>query len=428
MNSNLSAESNSSVLEKENSSKDIHSNKLWNLNFFLLWQGQLVSAFGDSVYDIALGFWILAKTGSTGLMGILMAAAVIPRVILSPIAGTYVDRHNRKTILIIADIVRGIAITFVGIAALMNFIEIWMVLVGGIILGVCGSFFNPAVQSSIPDIVPGDKLVKANSSISMATTGTSIVGKTAGGFLYLHLGAPLMFLINGISYILSACTEIFIKIPNVQRNIKDINFIDDLKSGFDYVRNFTGLKYLYIAIAFLNFFATMGITLLLPLFNVKEYLGPEKYGVAMGFSLGGMFAGFLILSVIDLKKMKKSRLFVWGGIVSTLVMGPIPFIPNYPIIVLLLFINGFFVALLNSILQSSLQAAVPMDMRGKVFGFRRTLSSSLVPLGMATGGILAEFTSIDIVIALGNVIILALFTILAFVKPVKDLIDYDRKK
>jgi len=175
--------------------------KLWNLNFILLWQGQLVSNFGDSVYDIALGFWILAKTGSTGLMGILMATAVIPRVFLSPIAGTYVDRHNRKNILIITDVIRGIMISIVGVAALMNFIQIWMVLLGGIVLGICGSFFNPAVQSSIPDLVPKDKLVKANSVFSLASTGTDIIGKTIGGFLFHVVGAPIMFLINGLSYI-----------------------------------------------------------------------------------------------------------------------------------------------------------------------------------------------------------------------------------
>ena len=144
MNNGVDADANENDFVKGDNQKS----KLWNMNFLLLWQGQLVSNFGDSVYDIALGFWILAKTGSTGLMGILMATAVIPRVFLSPIAGTFVDRHNRKNILIITDLIRGVVISFVGIAALMNVIKIWMVLLGGIILGICGSFFNPAVQSS----------------------------------------------------------------------------------------------------------------------------------------------------------------------------------------------------------------------------------------------------------------------------------------
>ena len=100
--------------------------KLWNLNFFLLWQGQLVSMFGDSVYSIALGFWILQVTGSTAIMGVLMGASVLPRIFLSPIGGTFVDRHNRKKIIIVTDLIRGVVITFVGIAALLGFIEVWI--------------------------------------------------------------------------------------------------------------------------------------------------------------------------------------------------------------------------------------------------------------------------------------------------------------
>ena len=79
-------------------------NRLWNLNFFLLWQGQFVSAIGDVVYEIALGFWILAVTGSTVIMGTLMAASTIPRVLLAPLAGVIVDRKDRKGLLILMDI------------------------------------------------------------------------------------------------------------------------------------------------------------------------------------------------------------------------------------------------------------------------------------------------------------------------------------
>ena len=96
------------------------------LNFFLLWQGQLVSALGDVAYELALGFWILAVTGSTALMGSLMAASAIPRVVLSPFAGVWVDRINRKWILVFMDALRGVAVVFVGISALLGWIKVWM--------------------------------------------------------------------------------------------------------------------------------------------------------------------------------------------------------------------------------------------------------------------------------------------------------------
>jgi len=375
------------------------------------------------VYDIALGFWILAKTGSTAIMGLLMAATVAPRIFLSPIAGTFADRHNRKWILVITDGIRGITITLIGLAAVFDFVEVWMVLIGGIILGICGSLFNPAVQSTLPDIVPKDKLVNGNSAISLANTGMDIMGKSLGGFLFQLLGAPVLFLVNGISFLLSSISEIFIKVPTVDRELKNVNFMADLKSGFNYVREFTGLKYLYITIAFLNFFAVMGLTLLLPYFNSRSYLGPERYGIAMAFSAAGMFAGFLLLTVIDINRFKKSVVFSVGGMITGLCIGLLPFISNYFIVIGLLFINGISVAIVRTIIQSSMQGAVSKDMLGKVFGFKRAISSSLVPMAMAVGGILAEVIPIEYVILTGHIVIFIMFFVLFFTKPVIELID-----
>lgn len=106
-------------------------------------------------------------------MGLLIEATVLPRLFLSPIAGTVVDRHNKK----------------------------WMVLVVGIILGICFSFFNPAIDASIPDIVPKSKVVKTNSSFSIMNTTINIVGKAVGGFFYQSIGAPILFIFNGITFI-----------------------------------------------------------------------------------------------------------------------------------------------------------------------------------------------------------------------------------
>jgi MFS transporter, DHA3 family, macrolide efflux protein len=109
----------------------------------------LVSAFGDIAYSLALGFWIYAKTGSTALMGTLMAVSMLPRIIISPFAGVWVDRSDRKKIIVWMDFIRGVLVVLVGIAAFTDTIEIWMVFAAGIILGVCAAFFNPAVSSAI---------------------------------------------------------------------------------------------------------------------------------------------------------------------------------------------------------------------------------------------------------------------------------------
>ncbi len=399
--------------------------KLWNLNFFLLWQGRLVSVVGDIVYEIALGFWILAVTGSTTLMGTLMAATVLPRVIISPFAGVWVDRSDRKWLLVWMDLIRGVLVVLVGIAAITGVIQIWMVFVTGVILGICGAFFGTAVGSSIPDIVPKTHIVKANSAFSLVSTGAGIVGNSAGGFSYQLLGAPLMFLFNGVSYMISGFAEIFVKIPRIRHREKKPRFFEDLKSGFSYAWNEKGIRYLMLIATVLNFFASMGFVLLIPLFQRTEYLGPGRYGVLMGVFAGGLFLGFSLTSAINIKPSHRFAVFFWCGIVFSAMFAIVPLYLYFPLMLVLVFIAGITNAILNSFLSSILQLTVPQDKRGKVFGLLETASQGLVPLSFAVGGILAGFIPLMPLISICFLITLFSFTPMSFMPDIIRFINVD---
>lgn len=399
--------------------------KLWNKNFFLLWQGQLVSAFGDVVYEMALGFWVLALTGSTALMGTLMAASMLPRVLISPFAGVIVDRSDRKWMIVLMDVVRGVFITFVGIAALFGFIQLWMVFAAGIIMGISAAFFNPAVSSSIPDLVPKDKLIKANSVMSIAFTSTNFIGSAAGGFIYKVIGAPMMFLANGISYLFSAFTEIFIKVPKIQRKAEKTHFKEDFKEGFKFVWSVKGLRYLIIMASALNFFASIAMVLMLPMFQQSEALGPEKYGLAMGLFTIGMVGGMLYTSIGNIQSSKKYNIFMMASIIFTLASTIFPLFNNFYIIIALLFVSGFFNAIVNALINSSVQYTVPQELRGKVFGLMNTVVQGLTPIALAFGGILGEFLPIRLVICLSFGITFVLILGFAFIQSFKRFIAFD---
>ena len=399
--------------------------KLWNLNFFLLWQGRLVSMVGDVAYEIALGFWILAGTGSTALMGTLMAATILPRVIIAPFAGVVVDRSDRKWLIVLMDAIRGIFIVLVGIAAIAGVIQIWMVFAAGVILGICGAFFGPAVNSSIPDIVPKSQIVKANSAFSLVSTGASVAGSSAGGFLYQVLGAPLMFLINGISFILSAFTELFIKIPRVSHKKAEFRFFEDLKSGFSFVWSHKGIKYIMFIASVLNFFASMGIMLLLPLFQRTEHLGAGLYGLLIGAFSAGAFVGFALMSVVNIKSSSRFLVFFSCSMIFSVAVIFIPIHLYFPLMLALAVISGATNAVLNALFSSILQMTVPQDKRGKVFGLLETLGGGLMPLSFAIGGILAEFIPIRPLISSCFAITLLCFMPMAFMPDIVRLINFD---
>lgn len=399
------------------------SEKLWNRNFTLLLQGQVVSIFGDNIYDIALRFWILAETGSVALMGVLMAITIIPKILISPFAGTFIDRHDRRKILIVCDGISGVTILFIGIAAVMNFLQIWMILIAGIIVDICRCFFNPTINSSIPDVVSNSKLIKANSMFELVSSVNEMAGYALGGFLVNLIAVPLLFIFNGITFLLSGIAEYFTDIPKIQEVSQKLNFMEDMKEGIRYINNLGGLKYLYITIAFLNFFASMSMTLTLPWFKANKELGIELYGVAMAINTLGMFVGFTMLSTIEIKKEKRFCAFITSGIIVSITMILYSLTLSPYLIFLLFFIDGFSLAIMGSLIQSTMQSCVSPNMRSKVFGFKNALSSALMPLGMALAGLLGEIVNMNLIILADYVLFLILFIYLGFLSNVKEIIN-----
>lgn len=192
--------------------------RLFNRDFVLLWQGQLVSQIGNQAHLIALMFWTLQATGSASLMGLLAMSAALPSVLLGPLGGAIADRHSRKGIIVIADLVRGIVV--LSLAALLfthgsqTHLIVAALFVTTIISGIMGAAFSPAVGAAIPDLVPSERVQAANSLRQLSVQTSRFVGQAIGGVLFRVLGAPLLFLVDGTSFVLSAGSETFMRIPS----------------------------------------------------------------------------------------------------------------------------------------------------------------------------------------------------------------------
>ena len=399
--------------------------KLWNKNFFLLWQGQLVSMLGDILYMIALDFWILDITGSTGLMGLLSALTMLPRIVLGPFAGVFVDKWNRRNIIVLTDFIRGIVITFVGIAGIFGFIQVWMVFIVGIISGLCSAFFGPAVNSIKPELVHESKFVKANSVTSLATSGMDMIGSAIGGVIYVAIGAPYMFLANGISYLISAFTEIFITEPKREKKAEKITFVEDFKEGFRFLWNFKTLRNLFLLASLLNLFVNAAFILILPYFKSMPFLGPEKYGLFMASIPMGMLVGSALLSIISIKKNQKFKIYKFGALIC---LGLLPFVvivENFYVMIPIAFISFLFNVIFNTIFNSAIMLVVPSDKRGKIGALMNTISGGLQPIGTLVGGILGEFMPIRAAILslLGITFIFAIA--LVSVRGSKALMEYE---
>lgn len=399
------------------------SKQLWNRNFFLLWQGQLVSAFGDALYAIALNLFVLELTGSTAVMGTIMALVTVPKVLLGPFLGVMVDRADRKKLIVIGDLIRGLSILLVTAALWSGVLEIWMLMAVAVADGICSAFFNPAVESSLPDLVPDENLMRANSVYQIATTGADIFGQSMGGAIYSLLGAPVMFLMNGISYLFSAGTELFIKIPKVTSEKAKGTFREDFKDGICFVLRYEGMVRVIVMSFLINFL--FGI---IPWFVESPQLGMARYGVLSAVQSIGILAGMAVLSVVTVKASQKYNCYKISLFSFILMIGDAVLCNEYWIILLLFFLAFGFQMVFNMIMNSTVMQRTPVNKRGKVSAMKTTLGMAISPFGNFVGGLLGEVWDSRMIMLVSVLMAVIVVSAVVLHPTVKEFLNYDTSR
>jgi DHA3 family macrolide efflux protein-like MFS transporter len=375
---------------------------LRNRNFLLLWLGQLVSQLGDRVYAIALMWWVLEKTGSAALMGTVLIAATVPAVLLGPIAGGYVDRWNRKGVIVGMDFVRGALILAVAALAIRDALEVWELLLATTLTSAASVFFGPAVTATVPNIVRRGDITRANSLSQIVTQGTGIAGPALGGVLVALWGVGGVFLLNGVSFILSGLSEVFIAIPPTAGTGEPRKHIlSELADGFRFVRGHATVFGILKTAAVLNFF-TAPFAILLPIVT-KERLagGAEQFG----FLMAAFSVGFLVSSAFLAaggERARKHRYIILGIAATGVCLILMGLFITYVSYLVLLVAVGAFLGIANILILAYFQSVVPDQMRGRVFGFMATLAGGLQPLAFGVMGLLADAVTVPVIFALSG--------------------------
>lgn len=319
-------------------------------------------------------------------MDTMMALVTVPRILLGPVAGVFVDRYDRKKLIIFGDVVRGVSVLFIAFAAWNGFLEIWMVMLAAVISGICASVFNPAIESVLPDIVPSDNMIRANSAYQAATTGADVLGESLGGILYTVIGAPLMFLIDGISYLFSACTEVFLEIPKIERKGVKVTFREDFREGLRFIWKHQGVVRI-IGMSFLiNYLFGVIRVLIIPWFAGEENLGMARYGILNGVQSVGLVAGMALLTVITIRTEQKYRVYLVTLLLFAASIGAGAFLNQYAAILISFFLAFGFQFVFNTVMNATLMAQTPVEYRGKVSATKTTLGMAISPLGNFAGG------------------------------------------
>lgn len=374
-------------------------------NFFLLWTGQTVSQLGSQAFAMAMMFWTMEATGSASLMGLLMTCSLLPGVLLAPFGGTFADRHSRIRIIVVGDLLAGAGVLAAALAVWLRPDDTRLILVllfvVSVLLGVVRAFFHPAVAAAIPDLVEKDKLAAANSLSQFSFQASLLAGQALGGILYTAIGAPLLFLVDALSYLFAGgCSAIIPRDPpRVVERTENVHpfrlFLRETGEGLRFVWRLKGLRNFMLAGSLINFLAMPG-TVLFP-FYVELYLkvGLEWYGFLLAAVSAGSIGGFILSGVLRLSGRGRAVFVLSAMVLYTVFFGSLAFIRlPYPALIAV-FLGGLTIGVINVHLVTLAQSATPGEMRGRVMGLLATLSGGLMPLGMVLGGIVGDLTGKD---------------------------------
>lgn len=391
--------------------------RLWNRDFFLLWQGQTISQLGNQAFSIAMMYWLMRATGSASLMGLVMFSAMLPGVLLGPFGGTFADRHSRIRIAVVCDLLSGLAILTLGLLMLDPRVQrlepdavrflLKLIFGGAVLVGALRAFRQPALGAAIPDLVPRERIAAANSLNQFAVQASTLVGQAVGGVLYQAVGAAVLFLIDGSSFLYAAVSALFVRQLEPQTGSKPArehpfrHFLGQTAEGFRYLGRNPGLRDFAVLASMLNFFV-MPVLVLLP-FYVDLYLKADArwYGFLMAAIGGGSVVGYLLAGVLKVTGKGREILVLATLLLNAVLFSVIGFVSNGFIALVLGFLVGAALGIINVYTMSLVQASTPQEVRGRVLGVLMTMSAGLTPLAMVLGGVAGDLTGKNIPLIYG---------------------------
>lgn len=398
--------------------------KLWNKNFILLLQGSAVSTLGDLMYSVAIGYWVYENTGSKALMGVMSAISMFVTMFLSPFSGSVVDKCNRKWVLVLGDLFQGAIMIAVGVLAFGDNLNVSIVLIAAFLASLGGVFYSPAASTVLIDIIPRDDIVRGQSLFSGVNSTINTVGSAVSGVVVAFLGVPFIIVINGLSNVYAAISELFVSVPktaNQGDSISISGILRDLKTAISEIFSDPHLKLFIPCMLIINLLGSGPFSLLLP-FTMEKGFSVEQYGYLMSIWTVAALCSSLLLGVIKFSPKARFWILALGFSLSSVSLVFTFLSENFILMAALAFVSGFLNAAGNSIFSASLMLALPEANRGAILGFISSASVGGSAISSVLYGVLGDLFPLYIVFAVGQLISLIPMLTLSFNKRTREFI------
>lgn len=415
------------MVENQPGRRPSYTSLMKNRSFSFLFVGQLISQSGDAVFDVALLWLVLVTTGSTALVGLADAAVLLPAVLMSPVAGVYADRSNRRDLMVASNLAQGAITAVVSILYAADSLDFSILIFLVLMLYSAAQFYRAASGAIIPRIVSKENLGAANGLLSLSTSVNQLLGYSIGGIVIIALGPVVPFTYDSLTFFAAAVLMLLIGRAYGQPRAapsgapaEKTSFSRDFSEGLGYVRRSRIFMQLIVFGLLVNFFASALFALLSPYAKLWLHGDASTYGFLLSSFALGSIAGSVLIGRVNFRAYVGKLLF-FGVIVTGALLVLVGLVTSIPLALISFLVMGLVLAAVNIPINALVQTQVPGEMLGRAGTVLTSLLSAAQPIAAVTAGVLATLSSIgSVVIGAGGAVVVTSVILYPFFRELRN--------
>lgn len=397
----------------------------WKKVFAIIWTGQFLSILSSIVVNFAVILWISMESGSAEMLAWAAIAAILPQALLGPVTGVFIDRWNRKTIMILADSFIAVCTLIMAILFHLEIAEMWHIFILLAFRSVGSAFHMPAMQASIPLLAPQDQLTRIAGVGQIINSTGNIAGPALGALFITLWDMQYVLLLDVLGAIIACVSLVFVHIPDPDKKDGERkNVLREIKEGIHSVSQNRGLSWIFIFSVLVTFFL-MPVSVLFPLMTLDHFMG-DAFKVSLievvwgvGALLGGAVMGMRVYKVnrvilVNFMYILIGSTFFFSGMLSS---------GGFICFAALTGIAGISGAVYSSAFTGLVQTYIPPNALGRVFSMFYTLSLLPSMAGLICIGFFADSLGVVTSFIVCGIAIIAI-GILSFTTPSAIRIDF----
>ena len=361
-------------------------------SFLLLWGSQTVSQLGTAMTDYAIIIWVYSQKGTASSVTLLTVCSFLPTIFLRFLAGSMVDRWNKKRIMLIADLLAACGTLAVFVLHSADVLQIWHLYVINFLLSLMNAFQEPASFVAVSMLVPKEHYARASGLQGFGGAAISILAPALGALLLAYGGLELVLIVDLATFAIAFLVLLFlIRIPEMEKQeTKEEPFSQTCMAGIRYLREHKAILRITLFLAVINFLAKLGNDgMLSPFILGRTGNNQPVLGVVESFTALGVLAGSLIVTLTKPAKKRIPLIFIttglifFGNIIQSLTSRPWIWCAAA-------FGSYLFAAVMNVNMDTLMREKIPLEMQGRVFSAKSTLQNFTIPIALLLGGLLAD--------------------------------------